>query len=477
MAKRNQKINSVSERSLLIIDETPLKIDNANITKKLLSNIKKHEEKIKKFSTQDVELYEAWFRSTFSKLTEKIDDMHRNYQKLAIRWNNIAAIADMDQISTEEAYLQVIREEEILKSGTDKEKEELKKINKKRDSWIDDKVKEEYSSDFEEDEDDYFDDEENNILGNLSQAKNIIMLAGLEMMYQHVWKLKPSKVKWKNDGVNYLSMAFLRCNALGEWELFDEAMDLAPTDIINRFKIEFKRNEGIDFDRNISDIKKQSQKNTKSHGKFNDETEDYEKQSDEIKHEYIDKKKNTKIEDQLNLDVALKNVYRKLVRKLHPDHCNIKDANYNWNDLWLQVQMAYKNKDTQKLNEFYYLTGYLYDQFSLSLSEYKTLNTYLEDEVTRLNYESAHMNKHPAWGFSKKKTVASIEKKIKKKLTADFDEITEKVGELDNRFWYLEVSSRNIRKKIVKGKKRNKHIPKHKRQRQNYDYDDQQNTF
>lgn len=141
------------------------------------------------------------------------------------------------------------------------------------------------------------------------------------------------------------------------------------------------------------------------------------------------------------------------------------------------MQTAYNNKDTQKLNEFYYLTEFLYDQFSLSLSEYKILNTYLEDEITRLNYESVHMNKHPAWGFSKKKTFASLEKKIKKELTAAIDDITEKVGELDNRFWYLEISSRNIKKKIAKGKNRNKHISKPKRRGQNYDYDDQWNAF
>lgn len=473
MAKKNHKINSVLERGLLIIDETPLKTESANITKKLLSNIKTHEEKIKKFSTQDVELYETWFRSTFSKLTEKIQDMHRKYQDLAIRWNKILAISDMNQISTEEAYLQVIREEEILKSGTDKEKDDLRKLNQKRESWVDDKIKEECSSDCDDDDDEYFDDEDDDLLKDLDEAEKFIILSGIEMMFSHVWNLKPSKVNWKRDGVDFLSMAYLRCKTLGEWELFDEAMGLAPADVINKFKIEFKRNEGIDFDRNIADIKRQSKESAKNSGQPEDDEDSFENQSEQFNNEYIDQKKNASTEDQINIEVALKNIYRKLVRKLHPDHCNIKEANYNWNELWLQVQAAYNIKDTQKLYEIYYLTEYWSDKLALSLSEYKTLNTYLEDEITRLKNESAHMNKHPAWGFSKKKSFVGLEKKIKKDLNQALDEISEKVGELDHRFWYLDISSRNFKKSVSKSKKRTKSLVNQKRRHKNFDFDDE----
>ncbi len=449
VAKKNQKINSILERGLIAIDETPLKNESANITRKLLLNIKTHEEKIIQFSTQDVELYEAWFRTTFSKLTEKIEDMHRNYQGLAIRWNKILAISDLNQISTEEAYLQNLSEEEISKSGNEKAKEELRKLNQKRDSWIDNKIDEEYSSDFDDVEDECSDDD-------LKESKKFIILSGIKMMFSHVWNLQPSKVIWKRDGVDFLSMAYLRCNALGEWELFDEAMGLAPVDVINKFKIEFKRNEGIDFDRNIADIKRQSKESVNNTDESEEMEGSFENRTEQFKHEYIDQKKTASVEEQLNLDVELKTINRKLVRKLHPDHCNIKEVNFNWDDLWSQVQAAYNNKGTQKLYEIYYLTEYWSDKCSLSLSEYKTLNTYLEDEITRLKNESAHMNKHPAWGFSKNKSFVALEKRIKKDLTHAHDEIAEKVSDLEHRFWYLDMSSRNFSKSICKSKKRTK---------------------
>jgi hypothetical protein len=48
----------------------------------LMSLVKKYEEKIKKFSDQDVNHYQAWFKSTFSKLLEDIDNLNLKYNEL-----------------------------------------------------------------------------------------------------------------------------------------------------------------------------------------------------------------------------------------------------------------------------------------------------------------------------------------------------------------------------------------------------------
>ena len=137
---------------------------------------------------------------------------------------------------------------------------------------------------------------------------------------------------------------------------------------------------------------------------------------------------------------ALKLLYRKLVRKLHPDlqgHDNELSA---WHKkIWDRVQSAYKTSDRAELEKIYKLVLIRgRDLNDLSLGEIRESSRWLGDELKRMENEVKGLKRLPAWGFSRKKDLKSLERKVAKDLAREHDERFDRVSELAHQQQALE---------------------------------------
>jgi|GEM_PF-1182775 len=109
----------------------------------------------------------------------------------------------------------------------------------------------------------------------------------------------------------------------------------------------------------------------------------------------------------------LKEIYRSLVRALHPDHRKAELTPREY-ELWLQVQNAYHRKDLEALEA---LSGRVHISITkqannLPLSVIRRMRKDMEAALKGLKKQLTTARKHPAWKFAQKATdLAPLEKK------------------------------------------------------------------
>lgn len=158
------------------------------------------------------------------------------------------------------------------------------------------------------------------------------------------------------------------------------------------------------------------------------EKEDEENEEDSIKEPECEEdgrlkssKKNT------TAHKPLKDLYRVLARKLHPD-MRSEDHPF-WDDLWLEAQLAYQTNNIEDLR-----------RLSLILEAHETVhsdhphlsivlkvNLVFEKQIHDLQDQISVMQKNPAWEFSKKESSVDALKGLmietKKRLSEELSEI------------------------------------------------------
>lgn len=125
-----------------------------------------------------------------------------------------------------------------------------------------------------------------------------------------------------------------------------------------------------------------------------------------------------------SLQERIKTIYRTLARKLHPDYR--KEEGEHYENLWFQVQEAYKSCNLEKLeilnSQFNAYEGNFGDEFSIFqiISAKEKYKHQLKDIRTKIK----NAKKDIAWGFSKfgKKETQSIQEKIKIQLKNEISE-------------------------------------------------------
>lgn len=120
----------------------------------------------------------------------------------------------------------------------------------------------------------------------------------------------------------------------------------------------------------------------------------------------------------------VREIYRKLVRLLHPDLCLHLD---NWSkQLWLQTQEAFKQADLEQLETLLVMARLHVSQHSedgpdkeSSVSDLQSAIDYIKSEIGALNPQLKIFRKDPAWLFCKTKDKT----RLHRKLAYEFDEI------------------------------------------------------
>ncbi len=118
----------------------------------------------------------------------------------------------------------------------------------------------------------------------------------------------------------------------------------------------------------------------------------------------------------------IKAIYRTLVRKLHPDFQT--EITPHMQDLWHEVQEAYKAKDLERLETMLAISNIQTGDFSEEISVSQILNVQSEykNQLKSLRAQIRKAKKKVEWGFSKLSNTQPLSKKIKTELKAELNQ-------------------------------------------------------
>ncbi|MDZ4816660.1 MAG: J domain-containing protein [Verrucomicrobiota bacterium] len=134
-------------------------------------------------------------------------------------------------------------------------------------------------------------------------------------------------------------------------------------------------------------------------------------------------------EDDLESGVTIKDLYRALVRKLHPDK-NGEPAP-EWRTLWDQTQEAYRNGDLHRLKNLLDLCEVQSSPGSSAVSVMRKVTSFLVHSIGDLDKSLKYLKKEPAWRFLSNRNKAKLKEEMSGKITEDTKEFRDRVKELE----------------------------------------------
>lgn len=449
MTKKNYKkhVQFIGSRELIQLDQNPIR-DQAILNLELWNNkIDSIEAEIQKFEDTEVKLFNDWLNLTIGKLQSEIMSFHEKYEKLGRFTNWFILTSEELKISLPHAYFLMLNEESLYQHGTDIEKKEIENIRIARDKKISKKIKSQSFDDFDEDFDDLdFDDKEfenknkdkstkqdfqndenGHFQENRKKFKNEIH--SIERMTD---KQIIKKFKAVNLGVDFITEVALICIQCNRLDLIERYWGLTPQKVKTHVNAEFKRQLGVSLDIFI----------------------------EEFKDRYIDSDQQIKDSEQLDFNFDLqedlknkkqdnirpnpevpKQIYRKIMMKIHPDKLSTEfvTANKIWLDhLWKKIQAAYDKADILSLQTLLLQITVKFKHYDeLDLSELKLAAKHLESDFEQACQFHTNIIHHPAWGFSKLKSHKHLEKKVAEPYKYQLKEIKKDIKEIEKRHKFL----------------------------------------
>jgi hypothetical protein len=142
---------------------------------------------------------------------------------------------------------------------------------------------------------------------------------------------------------------------------------------------------------------------------------------------------------------SLKSVYRKLVRRLHPDLLGQENdsAELRWQKrVWNTAQVARRDGHLQELELLYKVT--LLRQLELkelTIADAHEVHDWLAKELERLRVELNQARKNLAWNFSRKSISAQFQRDVEEYLNREIQALETELEDIKGQHAYLEVIS------------------------------------
>lgn len=116
-ATRKEKVKPSRIRSLLVIDNAPIRKKSINLVQKWFKKIEETEQSAKTFQETDLRLYTDWYNLTLNPLIQEIDQSRREFVKLAEFHNLMVVVSNERKISMPAAFLFLEDEERQYQKG------------------------------------------------------------------------------------------------------------------------------------------------------------------------------------------------------------------------------------------------------------------------------------------------------------------------------------------------------------------------
>lgn len=418
-------------KSLVVIDDRSLRKAAFTKAEKLLKKLERLEGNLKTFHDTDQRLFQDWYELTFREDRKNIESLHDQYRELCRIHNWIIAIARQRDLSMPEAYAVFRDEDEFYKTGSPEDKRRIEEERKRRDEFILSEVEKENEFDeFDDfDHDDYFDDDDGPSIPPRTDEE--------EELFHSISQLTDKKLrkilKDRDAGMELLIQVSGLMRSIKDYALFFRVWDLAPKKLQTEFSRFFSETNGV----SLKSVMEEMRAALEALKEFEIDEEDWEDENRDEEPEFEESfawsTERPNASGRLSPEELeeIKLIYRKLVRKLHPDLQKTSDKAEWLKTMWLRVQDAYQTLDRKALETLQRLVDLrLRNLNSLSLSEILESQFWLEEELYRLESEIKGLKRSPAWGFSRKRSYEALKKKLARELAREHDQIASQIEDL-----------------------------------------------
>jgi broad specificity phosphatase PhoE len=454
--------NVVVERAVLIVDNQPLRERHFAEAKKVIEKIEKLEDRIRTFHSSDQKRFDQWFDLTFRPQRQEQEDARAQYHELARFHNWVVATAHKLDIEMPQAYLLMKEEQKRWEAGNEEERKTIDHERERREAYIRQEFRSRYNENFSFEEDSDSDQSSNGGIEGLEQ-----ILDRLEDMVFESERHSDSPAQERIDRLMSMDDGDL-VKALDDQDvafmMFDVALNWGQTHHDYSF---FQRLWGLMSPKqrtffayvynSVTD--EPIEEFLISLGLSPDFEDDSvnEKESDEdlqdeedafsFDDQYIDPRRTRRESTSRRTpedEEKLKQTFRKLMRKLHPD-VHASESRDGQTPAWVQriwalVQNAYNAKNVTSLERLLKLTLIRMNVLDeLSVGEISEARHWLKRDLEVLEEESSELKTSMAWGFSQKKNFTSLTQRILRQLGAELRQITDQIDELEGQHRTLEM--------------------------------------
>lgn len=469
--KEALKLNSV--RSVVWIDDTPLRLEMYRQAEKIIKKIEKLETKIANFYSQDQRRYENWFNLTFREQISHQESVQQKYRNLCRFHNRLLAWAEKEGCEAHEVYQRLVDLEAKLLSCDDKGREQIEKFYFELDHFAEIKMKESLADEIFGSNFPFDDDDDELDFTNDQEYQQLLTI--------QKWDDKKIKklLADSSTGYDFLSEAFYLGTQYLRPHFILRIWDLAPRPLQVKMAKQFSADTGASLYSMIDDFR--SAVEAMSSDQESDAADD--ESDEEVENCKADfgyaVQKNAKLAKlPLEDDQRLKLLYRQLARKIHPDAqgSNSDGKEQNWmKTTWERLQKSYQEKNLTEMEKIFGLTMLrLKDMQGLSYSEMDQCQAWLREDFRSIERQSKHLVSLPAWGFSTKKNFDGLTKKVNKEIRIACARVEEDIEGLAEFHSYLNQLSKTTRPSRKKKSSRKKKRPKGHLKSQS---DEQQRNF
>ncbi len=437
-------------KSLLVIDNAPIRKKAINQAEKWIKKIEALEKSAEKYHELDFKLYNDWYNLTLNPLIEKVSEVEADYLKAAQIYNILVFIATEEDMTLPEAFLFLQEEEENYLKGDQAARDLIDRIRAKRAYDLENAIGKEY--DGNEQPHDYTNIKEQveaelekikarrernkdkiAYYENLSDAEIFQIMSQDHLSYSFV--MDAAKVLLESSRADILR------------RLWDCAPRKLKKQIDQDLQASFKKSfeeilhaeeeKALAFyavlgDHDSSDINSDSEEiNFGERKKPKDEPE----ATKEYKFDktfFNPKEKKVSEEDR----IRTKYLFRKIARKVHPDHLNPEDFENlkSWFDIvWKKVSVAHSRNDYRALEVLHHKIMVVlkaYDE--LTILDLEQAANAFEAEYRATSDQIDGIKNSPAWNFSKLKSYAKLERQQSKPFLVRLEDLNEKIESLEN---------------------------------------------
>lgn len=431
-------------RDLLVINDRLVRQSYFAQASDVLKKIDKMEVKIRDFHSKDQKLFDQWYKLTFRKDQKEVDETQAKFKTLARFHNWIIATARMLDIGMAEAYLLMKEEESRYARGGLEEKREIESKRAKRDKFVEEDSQERYNEEPQFETDDESEEAEAHPLSQIMTHLEDLVLPedrepGLEMpaRMDRIMALSDDEFRfWLDDD----EVAFL---------LFDLSLSWGESrhefsGFLRMWKL-MSHNQKKTFSEVYYTMTGQSLESFVKGLERDGVSEESNESEFEFNEEFIDFGPGRRSEPKISpaQEEKLKGLYRKLIRKLHPDlqASAPPEEQTEWiKRIWNQVQKAYCSKDVDSLERLFSLTLLRLNALEqLTLDEIQEAKRWLQKDLSTLEEEAKHLKKSMAWGFSAKKDYSALNRKIKREFERTVAAVRAQIEEMRHEHRVLEV--------------------------------------
>jgi broad specificity phosphatase PhoE len=450
-----------SERALLIVDNRPLRARHFSEAKKVIEKIERLEERIRTFHSSDQKRFDQWFELTFRSQRQAQEDARSRYQELARFHNWVVATAHKLDLEMPQAYMLMREEQRLWERGTEAERKKIELERERREAYIRQEFRTRYNESFAFEEESASDDTSNGGIEGLEQ-----ILDRLEDAVFDADRWTEASAESRIDRLALLEDEILTRSLEDQdtaFMMFDVALNWGQThhnySFFRRLWTLMSANQRTFFAYVYNSVTDEAIEELLVgiglSPDFEDPSAETSEDSDDFEddeafrfdEDYIDPRRKPRERPTATSsgdEEKLKQTFRKLMRKLHPD-IHAAEGAEGQTPAWIQriwglVQTAYGAKNVPTLERLLKLTLIRMNVLDeLSVGEISEARHWLKRDLEALEEESAELKTSMAWGFSQKKSYTSLTQKITRQLNLELREVTDQISELEDQHRTLEL--------------------------------------